>query len=120
MANEKRLIDANALMKAHCEGCAADMQEMCKTDPVCASMMWVVDAPTVDAPHWATEQAYKNGYKKGYADALAYARRELNVIHECVTETLGMVKELKATASRAADINVGANLSPNEPPKGEE
>ena len=80
----------------------------------------IADAPSVDAPHWATEQAYKNGYKKGYADALAYARRELNVIHECVTETLGMVKELKATASRAADINVGANLSPNEPPKGEE
>lgn len=51
MANEKRLdlIDRNALMKEHCEGCAADIQEMCKTDPVCASMMWVVDAPTVDA-----------------------------------------------------------------------
>ena len=44
-----RLIDADALTKAHCEGCAADIQEMCKTDPVCASMMWVVEAPTVDA-----------------------------------------------------------------------
>ena len=51
----------------------------------------------------ATEIAYKNGYEKGYADALAYARRELNTIHECVTETLGMVKELKATAFRAAE-----------------
>ena len=49
MATEKRLIDANALTKAHCEGCATDIQEMCKTDPVCASMMWVVEAPTVDA-----------------------------------------------------------------------
>ena len=53
--------------------------------------------------HWATEQAYKNGYRKGYADAIAYARRELNMIHEMVTETLGMVKELQATASRAAE-----------------
>ena len=57
MANEKRLIDANALMKEHCEGCAKDVQKICKTDPVCASMMWVVEAPTVDAVevvrgHW--------------------------------------------------------------------
>ena len=49
MANEKRLIDANALMKEHCNGCAADIQDMCKTDPVCGSMMWIVEAPTVDA-----------------------------------------------------------------------
>ena len=62
----------------------------------------------------ATEVAYKKGYGKGYADALAYARRELNVIHECVTETLGMVKELQATASRASDINVGSKLPPVE------
>ena len=62
----------------------------------------------------ATEEAYKKGYGKGYADALAYARRELNVIHECVTETLGMVKELQATASRASDINVGSKLPPVE------
>ena len=44
-----RLIDADALTKAHCEGCAKEIQEMCKTDPVCASMMWVVEAPTVEA-----------------------------------------------------------------------
>ena len=49
MANEKRLIDANALMKEHCEGCAQELQDVCKTDPVCPSMMWIVDAPTVDA-----------------------------------------------------------------------
>ena len=53
--------------------------------------------------HTSHEQAYKNGYEKGYADAIAYARRELNVIHECVTETLHMVKELQDTASRAAE-----------------
>ena len=51
----------------------------------------------------ATEQSFKNGYAKGYADALAYARRELNMIHEMVTETLGMVKNLQNTASRAAE-----------------
>lgn len=55
----------------------------------------------------ATEQSFKNGYKKGYADALAYARRELNVIHEMVTETLGMVKNLQDTASRAAERKEG-------------
>ena len=49
MANEKRLIDANALISEHCNGCAADIQAMCKTDPVCGSMMWIVEAPTVDA-----------------------------------------------------------------------
>ena len=48
MAN-KRLIDANALMAEHCNGCATDIQAMCKNDPVCASMMWIVEAPTVDA-----------------------------------------------------------------------
>ena len=49
MANEKRLIDANALMEKHCEGCVKGVQEMCKSDPVCATMMWVVEEPTVDA-----------------------------------------------------------------------
>lgn len=44
-----RLIDADALLQEHCEGCTADIREGCKTDPVCASAMWVVDAPTVDA-----------------------------------------------------------------------
>ena len=68
-------------------------------------------------PYEATEAAYKNGYKKGYADALAYARRELNVIHECVTETLGMVKELRNTASRAADNNVGDKVSSTDKPR---
>ena len=53
--------------------------------------------------HTCYEQAYKNGYEKGYADAIAYARRELNVIHESVPETLHMVEELRATASRAAE-----------------
>ena len=45
----KRLIDADALIKAHCEGCSHEVQESCKTDPICASMMWIVEAPAVDA-----------------------------------------------------------------------
>ena len=44
-----RLIDADELADKHCDGCSADIREMCKTDPVCASMMWVVEEPTVDA-----------------------------------------------------------------------
>ena len=43
-----RLIDADALIEEHCKGCSPEIQEGCKTDPVCASMMWVVDAPTID------------------------------------------------------------------------
>lgn len=49
MANEKRLIDANALMAEHCDGCAEDIKAECKTNPICGSMMWIVEAPTVDA-----------------------------------------------------------------------
>ena len=44
-----RLIDADAVMAAHCKDCNTDIQAGCKGDPVCASMMWVVEAPTVDA-----------------------------------------------------------------------
>lgn len=44
-----RLIDADALRKEHCEGCTPDIQQDCKTDPICASLMWVHDAPTIDA-----------------------------------------------------------------------
>lgn len=44
-----RLIDADALRVEHCDGCSADIQQDCKTDPVCASLMWVHDAPTIDA-----------------------------------------------------------------------
>ena len=64
----RRLIDANALTKAHCEGCAKEIQEMCKTDPVCASMMWVVEAPTVDAVEVADMRAFAEdvAYQFGY------------------------------------------------------
>lgn len=44
-----RLIDADALTEKHCDGCAKDIQDICKIDPVCASMMWIVEEHTVDA-----------------------------------------------------------------------
>lgn len=44
-----RLIDADALREEHCKGCHDDIQQDCKTDPVCASLMWVHEAPTIDA-----------------------------------------------------------------------
>lgn len=48
-----RLIDADALTKLHCEGCAEDVRAICKDDPVCASLMWVTEAPTIEAePDW--------------------------------------------------------------------
>ena len=49
MANEKRLIDANALRERHCDECKEDIREMCRTDPLCAVLMWVDEEPTVDA-----------------------------------------------------------------------
>ena len=49
MANEKRLIDANALLEEHCGDCSLPQREMCKNDPVCGSAMWIIEAPTVDA-----------------------------------------------------------------------
>ena len=44
-----RPIDADALIEEHCEGCGQDIKDGCKTDPVCATLMWFKDAPTIDA-----------------------------------------------------------------------
>lgn len=44
-----RLIDADALLEEHCDGCSLAQREECKADPVCASAMWIAEAPTVDA-----------------------------------------------------------------------
>lgn len=44
-----RLIDADALLEAHCAPCKPDIREMCKIDPVCGSAMWIAEAPQVDA-----------------------------------------------------------------------
>lgn len=44
-----RLIDVDALREEHCKRCSDDIIEGCKTDPVCAFLLWVNDAPTVDA-----------------------------------------------------------------------
>lgn len=44
-----RLIDADALREVHCEGCDETIRSICENDPVCATLMWVDEAPTVDA-----------------------------------------------------------------------
>jgi len=44
-----RLIDADALREENCKECNAATQEICNADPICGSIMLVVDAPTVDA-----------------------------------------------------------------------
>lgn len=44
-----RLIDADALRKAHCEDCTADVKADCEKDPICSALMWVDEAPTIDA-----------------------------------------------------------------------
>ena len=50
MVNEKRLIDANALIAEYCDGCSAKAQG-CHPfdDPVCGAVELMNDAPTVDA-----------------------------------------------------------------------
>ena len=47
-----RLIDADALRIEHCKDCSVAVQESCKADPVCASLMWVNEAPTIAQPTW--------------------------------------------------------------------
>jgi hypothetical protein len=49
LVKDMRLIDADALSAEHCEGCSKDIQDGCKTDPVCATLMWFKDAPSIDA-----------------------------------------------------------------------
>lgn len=57
------LIDRAALIKAHCGDCAVEIQEECKTDPMCGTLMWLNEAPTVDAVevkygHWQEYEDY--------------------------------------------------------------
>lgn len=44
-----RLVDADAIRKEHCSGCDISIQQDCLKDPVCASLMWIDEAPTIDA-----------------------------------------------------------------------
>ena len=43
-----RLIDADALQERHCESCNCEVRECCKTDPICATMMWVNEESTFE------------------------------------------------------------------------
>lgn len=51
MANEVRLIDANAWIEDHCDGCKYKTNGICNpfNDPVCGAVELMHDAPTVDA-----------------------------------------------------------------------
>lgn len=44
-----RLVVAYAIRKEHCNDCDISIQQDCLKDPVCASMMWIDEAPTIDA-----------------------------------------------------------------------
>ena len=51
----------------------------------------IVPNTDYDVPHWSTEQAYKNGYAKGYADAMEqWSRRtdneELKFVRQFIHE----------------------------------
>ena len=61
-----RLIDADALLEEHCDECSLAQREGCKDDPVCASAMWIVEAPTVDALEVVRCKDCKFLHDKGY------------------------------------------------------
>ena len=44
-----RLIDVDRLVKDYCSDCPLDVQNRCETDPICGILMYIFDAPTVDA-----------------------------------------------------------------------
>lgn len=44
-----RLVDVDALINEHCSSCNEDVRNECKTDPMCGSLAWFTDAPTVEA-----------------------------------------------------------------------
>ena len=45
----------------------------------------IENAPAVDAPHWATEQAYKNGYEAGKRDVYKWKATEDSVPKDFVS-----------------------------------
>ena len=61
--------------------------------------------------HDATEQAYKNGYEKGYADALAFAINELKPIAELLKECAQKSKKLKDFATNIMPLPEPPDLS---------
>lgn len=44
-----RLIDADALRNEFCSECLPDKADDCRFDPLCGTMLWVNEAPTIDA-----------------------------------------------------------------------
>ena len=59
-----RLIDADALLQEHCEGCTAHANGLCSfDDPVCGAAMLITEAPTVDAVEVVRCKDCKNYYR---------------------------------------------------------
>lgn len=70
-----RLIDADALREVHCEGCSSEeIRNGCKNDPVCATLMWVDEAPTIDAVPVVRCKDCKNVSMSGYTGKLFCTR----------------------------------------------
>ena len=65
MANEKRLIDANAWIEDHCDGCKYKTNGICNpfNDPVCGAVELMHDAPTVDAVEVVHGQRLYNAHE---------------------------------------------------------
>ena len=103
---EKRLIDVNAVMKDYCDGCPANIREDCKNDPVCATMMVLIEAPTVDESdeykrgEWEMFERISNAYwlKQMYflnEDGTVYSRYSCKSMtkDEAFCEFLGRIAE---------------------------
>ena len=88
MANEKRLIDANAFIADHCEDCKYfNVNGICtKEDPVCGAVMLVNEQTTVDAVevvHGRWEMGIDEGdYEYGTCSVCGY--NEYNAFGCCL------------------------------------
>jgi hypothetical protein len=66
-----RLIDADAILEEHCDGCSLAQREECKAKPVCGLAMWIVEAPTVDAVEVVRCKDCKFLHDRGYCTLVA-------------------------------------------------
>lgn len=66
-----RLIDADSLLeKIQFRIAAKGVIGATVRDMVAKTREIIMQEPTVEEPHWATERAYKNGYEAGKKDAV--------------------------------------------------
>jgi hypothetical protein len=57
-----RPIDADKAIEKHCADCSADVRERCKTNPLCGTIMWLNEVPTITyadlVPHGRWDEHY--------------------------------------------------------------